>query len=137
MKKNDSGSEEANLNKDKILKELSKEHEFSLREYQNLINEWIENNGGYWPPLAMLASITEELGETAREINHIEKIKLKKKDEPKNNLEVELGDLLFSISCVANYYKIDLNNALRKSIKKFTERDWNRFKDKSKGQNLE
>ncbi|MCP4762997.1 MAG: nucleotide pyrophosphohydrolase [archaeon] len=100
----------------------------NLIELQRKVDEWIKNNGGYWSPLAMLASVTEELGEVAREINHLEKIKIKKDSEDKTHLDVELGDILFSIICIANHYDINLDNAFEKTMKKYIQRDKKRFK---------
>ena len=98
-----------------------------MEQMQHIVDDWIVNNGGYWSPLAMLASVTEELGEIAREINHLENIKIKKENEKKNALKEELGDILFSIICIANHYNIDLGYAFNHTIKKYTERDRGRF----------
>jgi hypothetical protein len=53
----------------------------SIEDLQIIVDKFIQQNGGYWTPLAMLASVMEELGELSREINHLEKIKIKKKEE--------------------------------------------------------
>ncbi|MFX1238737.1 MAG: nucleotide pyrophosphohydrolase, partial [Promethearchaeota archaeon] len=55
----------------------------SLQNIQRIIHDWINNHGGYWSPLAMLSAVIEEVGELAKEINHLEgykpkKIKIKK-----------------------------------------------------------
>ncbi|MHA1727943.1 MAG: MazG nucleotide pyrophosphohydrolase domain-containing protein [Promethearchaeota archaeon] len=113
------------------MKNLDRFYNFSLKSdigtLQELVDEWVKENGGYWEPFAMLASIIEELGEVAREINHLEKIKIKKISEEKKDLGVELGDIIFSIFCVANYYKIDLAKSFKETMKKYTRRDQNRF----------
>lgn len=101
----------------------------NLSELQSTVDNWIKENGGYWEPLAMLAAITEEVGEVAREINHLEKIKTKKETEKKKNLDIELGDLLFSIFCLSNHYKINLGEAYGRSMEKYAKRDWKRFVD--------
>ena len=75
----------------------------------------------------MLASIMEELGEVSREINHLEGIKPKKTTEKPSKIGEELADLLFSLICVANYYKTDLNDDFQAVIEKYKERDKNRF----------
>jgi len=98
----------------------------NLNEIQEKIDLWVKNHGDYWSPLSMLCAIVEEIGEIAREINSLEGYKPKKKEE-KGELFEEMGDLLFSIICLANYYDIKLDNAILKSIKKFSERDINRF----------
>ncbi|MBD3352958.1 MAG: nucleotide pyrophosphohydrolase [Candidatus Lokiarchaeota archaeon] len=101
----------------------------NLFELQNLVDEWVKGNGGYWAPLAMLASATEELGEVAREINNLEQIKKKKKGEKKKDLGIELADMIFSVICLANHYQINLSEAFDITMKKYTNRDWERFLD--------
>lgn len=112
------------------MSEIGKKNSDSLNivEMQNLVDRWIKDNGGYWEPLSMLAAITEELGEVAREINHLEKVKKKKENEPEKGLDTELGDLLFSIICLANSYSISLDNSIKLTINKYSNRDKNRFK---------
>ena len=103
--------------------------ENSLKEIQTKTNDWIKNHGGYWSPLSMLAAIMEELGEIAREINNLEGEKPKKINNarPKDKLGEELADLLFSIICIANYYKMDLSDLFEKTLKKYSQRDADRF----------
>lgn len=101
--------------------------EFTIKEIQDQVDELIQTLNGYWPPLAMLASVTEELGELAREINALEKIKVKKKSEIEKNIGEELADLFFSILCISNHYKIDLNSEFQQVLDKYQKRDKNRF----------
>ena len=101
----------------------------SLEEIQNTVDAWIQQNGGYWSPLGMLAAVMEELGELSREISHLSQIKPKKMNEQHLSLELELGDIFYSIICIANYYQISLAEAIRKSIEKYQMRDLNRFKE--------
>ncbi|MBY9002374.1 MAG: nucleotide pyrophosphohydrolase [Candidatus Lokiarchaeota archaeon] len=99
----------------------------SFNEIQSKINDWIRDHGDYWPPLSMLSAIMEELGEFSREVNYQEGFKPKKLQHTESKLEEELGDLLFSIVCIANYYKIDLVDVLMMTMKKYFKRDPNRF----------
>jgi NTP pyrophosphatase (non-canonical NTP hydrolase) len=100
----------------------------SILDAQKKVDEIIINSeGGYWKPPALLAAIIEELGETAREVMALEKIKPIKKDELLKGINDELGDLLYSIFCLANYYKVDLENALIKTIGKYEIRDKDRW----------
>ena len=101
--------------------------ELSLKEYQKKIDKWILNHGGYWPPLSMFSAIVEEVGELAKEINHLEGLKPKKPVKTETKLGEELADVIFAIICVANYYKIDINNELDLVIEKYTKRDSKRF----------
>ena len=98
----------------------------NLKEIQEKVDLWIKNHGGYWSPLSMMGAIMEEIGEVAREINSLEGFKPKKQGKNADLFE-ELGDLLFSIVCLANYYDVELNDAILKSMEKFSERDSNRF----------
>ena len=101
--------------------------ENSLDKIQNIVNDWILDHGGYWPPLSMVCAITEELGELAKEVNSLEGFKPKKSGETDLSLGEELADLLFSIICFANHYKIDLSTEINKTIIKYNRRDSNRF----------
>ncbi|MFX0175709.1 MAG: nucleotide pyrophosphohydrolase [Candidatus Hodarchaeota archaeon] len=99
----------------------------SLREIQEKINDWICSHGGYWPPLAMLSAVIEELGELAKEINHIQGYKPKKKENKISNIGEELADIIYALICIANYYKVDLHTELNEVIEKYSKRDSKRF----------
>jgi NTP pyrophosphatase (non-canonical NTP hydrolase) len=102
--------------------------DISLKEFQNKIDDWIAHHGGYWSPLSMLSAIVEEIGELAKEINHLEGFKPKKSDKVSPNLGEELADVMFALICLANSYKIDISYELEAVIKKYTIRDSTRFK---------
>ncbi len=101
--------------------------DISLKEFQNKIDDWIAHHGGYWPPLSMLSAIVEEIGELAKEINHLEGFKPKKSDKFSPNLGGELADVIFALICLANSYKIDISYELEAVIEKYTIRDASRF----------
>ena len=105
-----------------------------INEIAKEVDEWINQfEEGYWPPLSMLASVMEEVGELARQINSLENFKKKKNDfDEIERISEELADLLFSIICISNYYKIDLEKAFHKIIKKYDSRDKNRWTKKKK-----
>lgn len=99
----------------------------SLNKIQKTVDKWIDQfEEGYWPPLSMFASVVEEVGELGREINNLEGHK-KKRTKEKSNLDLELADIIFSVVCLANYYKIDLDKAFRKVMEKYTARDSKRW----------
>ena len=103
----------------------------TLKEMQKLVNDWISQfEEGYWPPLSMLASIVEEVGELSREINNFEGFK-KKRSQEETSLALELGDVIFSLVCIANYYDVDLEEAFQLVMKKYTARDAKRWTLKS------
>jgi NTP pyrophosphatase (non-canonical NTP hydrolase) len=105
----------------------------NLKEIQKIVDDWISQfEEGYWPPLSLLAAVVEEVGELAREINDREGYK-KKRTSDDAYLGMELADLLFSIVCIANYYHINLDEAFKAIMDKYTKRDtqrWTLKKDK-------
>ncbi|PPA71248.1 nucleotide pyrophosphohydrolase [Jeotgalibacillus proteolyticus] len=100
----------------------------SLQEIQQEVDDYIgQFKEGYFSPLAMMARLTEELGELAREVNHHYGEKPKKSSEDESTIEEELGDLLFVITCFANQQNISLENAHNQVMHKFSTRDKNRW----------
>lgn len=105
--------------------------EKSLADLQREVDDYISQfKEGYFSPLSMLARMSEEVGELAREVNHTYGEKPKKDSEPDNSIELELGDILFITICFANSLGIDLNEAHNKVMHKFTTRDANRWSKK-------
>lgn len=94
---------------------------------QAAVDAWIRAHGGYWEPLAQLARLTEEVGELAREINHVYGPKRKKPTEAVRALADEMGDLLYIVIATANTVGVDLDAALRASLAKVTARDATRY----------
>ncbi|NHM29143.1 nucleotide pyrophosphohydrolase [Neobacillus terrae] len=100
----------------------------SLQELQKEVDTYISQfKEGYFSPLAMMARMTEELGELAREVNHYYGEKPKKSNEAEKTVEEELGDLLFVIICFANSQNINLEEAHDYVMKKFNTRDKDRW----------
>ena len=105
--------------------------ELTIKQTQKIVDEWINQfEEGYWPPLSMLASLIEEVGELAREINHKEKIKRKKETESRGNIGLELADIYFSLICLANHYDVDLEKKFNEVMNKYSNRDKNRWTKK-------
>ncbi|MDR9792938.1 nucleotide pyrophosphohydrolase [Aeribacillus pallidus] len=103
----------------------------TIKDLQKEVNDYISQfKEGYFSPLAMLARLTEELGELAREINHYYGEKPKKETEKEKEIEEEIGDLLFVIICLANSLNIDLEKAHDRVMHKFQTRDRNRWTKK-------
>lgn len=97
------------------------------KEVHTYINQFEE---GYFSPLALLARLSEEVGELAREINHVHGEKPKKLDEEPSSIEEEMGDILFVLLCFANSLHIDLEQSFQTVMKKFETRDENRWTKK-------
>ena len=104
----------------------------SLREAQAAVDAWIARfEEGYWPPLANLARLVEEVGELARELNHRHGSKPKKATEPDADLALEMGDILFVLIALANEQGIDLSDALERVLEKYRVRDAERWTSKT------
>lgn len=107
--------------------------EKTVKQLQQEVDEYISQfKEGYFSPLAMLARLTEELGELAREVNHYYGEKPKKQTEKEKTIEEELGDLLFVLICFANSFHIDLQQAHDMVMEKFRTRDKDRWTRKEK-----
>lgn len=103
----------------------------TMKQLQQEVDQYIgQFKEGYFSPLAMTARLTEELGELAREINHLYGEKPKKKSEGEKAIEEEAGDLLFVLICLANSLHIDLESAHDRVMNKFQTRDKDRWTKK-------
>ncbi|OCA92768.1 nucleotide pyrophosphohydrolase [Bacillus wudalianchiensis] len=113
----------------KLIKEESREDmDKTIKEMQKEVDEYIgQFKEGYFSPLAMMARLTEELGELAREINHYYGEKPKKATEEERTIAEELGDLQFVIVCLANSLNIDLQASHEQVMEKFNTRDKDRW----------
>jgi NTP pyrophosphatase (non-canonical NTP hydrolase) len=104
-----------------------------LKEIQEEVDKWIMGvSQGYWTPHVMLARLTEETGELAREINNVFGPKKKKDTEKTKEISDEMGDILFTLCCIANSMNINLEDSVKNSIRKCYTRDKNRWKNKDK-----
>lgn len=94
----------------------------TMAEIQKEVDDFIGGfEEGYFSPLAMMARITEETGELAREINHYYGEKPKKTSEPTKTVAEELGDcLLFLLAWQTHLILI---------WKKHTIRSWRNLKN--------
>ncbi|MED3553619.1 nucleotide pyrophosphohydrolase [Cytobacillus praedii] len=102
--------------------------EKTIKDLQTEVDEYISQfKEGYFSPLAMLARMTEELGELAREVNHQYGEKPKKSSEQDKAIEEEMGDMLFVLICLANSLNIDLEKAHDLVMNKFNTRDKDRW----------
>ncbi|MEH6987193.1 MULTISPECIES: nucleotide pyrophosphohydrolase [Bacillales] len=100
----------------------------TMKDMQTDVDKYISQfKEGYFSPLAMLARMTEELGELSREVNHHYGEKPKKSTEEEKAIEEELGDMLFVLICFANSLNIDLEEAHDRVMEKFSTRDKDRW----------
>ena len=109
-----------------------------FREAQDRVDRWIGRfEEGYWPPLAILARLVEEVGELAREVNHRFGSKPKRDDEAPAELELEVADVLFVLISFANRQGIDLDRAFARVMDKYERRDGSRWTPKATAQGPE
>lgn len=102
-----------------------------MNEHQKAVDAWFEEKGwDYWSPLSILARLMEETGEFARLVNHLYGEKPKRSDEKEQELEEEVGDILYTLMCFANSKGIDLDKAIQKSFDKVMTRDKDRYAKK-------
>ncbi|CDQ39823.1 MULTISPECIES: nucleotide pyrophosphohydrolase [Virgibacillus] len=104
---------------------------YTTKEIQERVDTYISQfKEGYFSPLSLMARLTEEVGELAREVNHYHGEKPKKSTEQEKTVEDELGDIIFVLTCFANSLEIDLSEAFHTSISKIETRDKDRWTKK-------
>jgi len=100
----------------------------TLEVLQKEVDKHILNSKtGYFSPLSALARLIEEVGELAREINHYCGDKRKKCYEAAGSISEELGDIFFTVVCLCNIFKVDLEESFNKIMLKYKTRDKDRF----------
>lgn len=102
-----------------------------LKDYQERVDAWMKSlnlEEPYWKPLEIMARLSEETGEVARELNHLYGAKkvLGKGDMEK--LKGEMADIFITLMCLANSQGIDLDEAMERVFEKIATRDTERFK---------
>ncbi|MEC5422480.1 nucleotide pyrophosphohydrolase [Virgibacillus sp. C22-A2] len=101
---------------------------YTTNQIQKRVHDYISQyKEGYFSPLSLMARLTEEVGELAREVNHYHGEKPKKATEEVKTVEEELGDILFVLSCFANSLDIDLSESFDIAINKIETRDKERW----------
>lgn len=110
----------------------------TIKEYQQAVDQWIKQYGvRYFSPLTNMAILTEETGEVARIMARFageqswsardkEKFGINEANESEKGKQLladELSDVIWVVSCIANYYHIDLQDALNANLDKKNKRD--------------
>lgn len=110
----------------------------TIKKYQQAVDQWIKQYGvRYFSPLTNMAILTEETGEVARIMARFageqswsardkEKFGINEANESEKGKQLladELSDVIWVVSCIANYYHIDLQDALNANLDKKTKRD--------------
>jgi len=100
----------------------------SLRDIQKQVDDWVKQHKiGYWKSHEIITRLAEEIGEVAREVNHLDGPKKKKPTENAGDLGIEIGDAIFTLVCLANSKKIDLDKAFQRVMDKCYGRDKDRY----------
>jgi len=99
-----------------------------IKDYQKEVDAWVSQfEPPYWKPHEILARLSEEVGELAREVNYIYGPKKKKSSEETRELSDEIGDIMFTLICMANSHNIDLDEAMNRVLEKSKVRDKDRY----------
>ena len=102
-----------------------------MKKIQKQVDEWVKQYKiGYFKPHEILARLMEEVGELAREINHQFGPKKKKTTEKKKEVSDEIGDIIFTLVCLANSLGLDLDKSFQKVMDKLNKRDNERYERK-------
>ena len=109
----------------------------TIKELQSDVDQWINTIGvRYFAELTNMAILTEEVGELARIMSRTygeQSFKEEISDQEKREmLADEMADVLWVLTCLANQTGVDLEYAIKKNIRKKTDRDFDRHKNNSK-----
>lgn len=100
----------------------------SFKPAQQEVDAWISQfREGYFPPLAMLARLTEEVGELSRALMHQHGGKTPKPGEDRGDIGGEIADAMFVLVCLANSLEIELDEKWAAMMEKYRVRDAERW----------
>lgn len=106
-----------------------------MKDYQKELDDWFTKKGWkYWGALSILARLYEECGEFARLVNHLYGEKPRKNTEEDQDVEEEIGDIIYTLICFANSHDLDLDRAIGKSFDKVMTRDRDRYKKQDRSE---
>lgn len=92
----------------------------TVADLQKEVDKFIKAIGDYWDPFQMFTAIVEEVGELAKELELSHDLR---PSEEAVDLEIEVGDVFFTLICFANAHDISLEQALKKTLAKYRKRD--------------
>ncbi|MEP7268518.1 MAG: nucleotide pyrophosphohydrolase [Saprospiraceae bacterium] len=109
----------------------------TITELQSQVDLWIKKIGvRYYSELTNTALLAEECGEVSRLMARIygdQSFKsMEDATQAKQNLAIEMADVLFVLTCMANQCGIDLQAAIIKNMEYKGERDKERHQSNSK-----
>ena len=96
-----------------------------MKELQNLVREMVEKCGFNEAMQDVLILFVEEVGELTHAVRQFTNLEVKSKEgDRKNNLEEELADCIILLLDIANLGNVNLEEAVKKKIKRNLERKW-------------
>lgn len=100
----------------------------SFKPVQQEVEAWISQfREGYFPPLGLLARLTEEVGELSRALMHHHGGKTPKPGEDAGDIGGEIADAIFVLVCLANSQGVDLDAKWSAMMEKYRVRDAERW----------
>lgn len=102
-----------------------------MKKIQKEVADWVQQYKiGYFKPLEIMLRLTEETGELAREINHRFGPKKKKDTEDIKEIEDEIADIIFTLTCLSNSLNLDMDRGFKSIMDKLNNRDKDRWEKK-------
>ena len=118
------GQARAFLKGDILIDEAANTASLTIRQSQQLIDEWIRGTGvRYFSELINMAILTEEVGEVARLMSRLYGEQSFKESDKNRDLADELADVMWVLICIANQTGVDLTAALARNFEKKNIRD--------------
>ena len=92
-----------------------------MKEIQQKIKEFCKKHNLESPPEHRLLDVVSELGEVAKEVLKMTNYG-RKSLEYREEIKSEIGDAIYSLITVANYFDINLDEALEMVFQKYEKR---------------
>lgn len=92
-----------------------------INEFQGKVKKFMDENNANIPIEYQMLDLVDEIGEVAKEISKMSGYGTRK-PEFREEIIIELGDALYSLIAVANYYDVDLLKSIDMAMEKYTKR---------------
>ncbi|MFH1711943.1 MAG: MazG-like family protein [Patescibacteria group bacterium] len=92
-----------------------------MKKLQEQVKKFEKKYGLISPPEHRMLDLVSEVGEVAKEVLKMTDYG-RKPEKYREEIELELGDVLYSLASVANYYKVDLEDTLKRTLVKYEKR---------------
>lgn len=89
---------------------------------QQTVAAFVEKHRLETPVRIRLLDLSSEAGELSKEYLKVTDYGRETFDGPTDDWEDEMGDVLFSLACLANSTNVNLETALRRSLEKYEDR---------------